>query len=305
MNKPFSILFFILTFVVSQSFAQKNNINSYKYILVPSQFEFQKSEDAYQVNSLTKFLFNRAGFTVYMTNETIPDELAKNSCMALKAIVVNNSGMLNTKMYIKLVDCYNNSVYVTEEASSKEKDYKKAYHEAIRKAFVEIEELNYMYTEPVAETKQDVKVAEIEKPERIVKEVVDNIDDIQVKTTVVKEKLDEVKAEDKLIEKKKTVLKPFQEEIKEIEIKPTFLPLEGKYEVEKWGVCTILKNEDYFSIIGGDENFEFAVIYPTSKPNFFIIKYVAYKQPKLLEMDSAGDLKVDSDNELKIYKRIE
>ena len=62
-----------------------------------------------------------------MTNETIPDELANNSCMALKAIVVNNSGMLTTKMQIKLVDCYNNSVYVTEEFSSKEKDYKKAY----------------------------------------------------------------------------------------------------------------------------------------------------------------------------------
>ena len=104
MNKPFSILFFILTFVVSQSFAQKNNINSYKYILVPSQFEFQKTEDAYQVNSLTKFLFNREGFTVYMTNETIPAELANNSCMALKAIVVNNSGMLTTKMQLKLVE---------------------------------------------------------------------------------------------------------------------------------------------------------------------------------------------------------
>ncbi len=305
MNKPFSILFFILAFVVSQSFAQKNNINSYKYILVPSQFEFQKSEDAYQVNSLTKFLFNRAGFTVFLSNEAYPADLANNSCKALKAIVVDNSGMLSTKMQIKLVDCYNNSVYVTDDAISKEKDFKRAYHDAIRKAFVEIEELNYKYTEPVAELQQEVKVAEIEHPERIVKEVVDNIDDIQVKTIVVKEKQDEVKVEDKLIEKKKSVLKPIQEEIKEIEIKPAFLPLEGKYEVEKWGICTISKNEDYFSIVGGDENFEFAVIYPTSKPNFFIIKYVAYKQPKLVELDTKGNLKIDDEGTIKIYKRVD
>lgn len=304
MNKPFSILFFILAFVVSQSFAQKNNINSYKYILVPSQFEFQNSEDAYQVNSLTKFLFNRAGFTVFLSNEPYPADLANNSCKALKAIVVNNSGMLSTKMQIKLVDCYNNSVYVTDDAISKEKDFKRAYHDAIRKAFVEIEELNYKYTEPVVELQQEVKVAEIEHPERIVKEVVDNIDDIQVKTIIVKEKLDEVIVEDKLIEKKKLVLKPIQEEIKVIEIKPTFLPLEGKYEVEKWGICTISKNEDYFSIVGGDENFEFAVIYPTSKPNFFIIKYVAYKQPKLVELDTKGNLKIDDEGTIKIYKRV-
>ena len=303
MNKPFSILFFILTFVVSQSFAQKNNINSYKYILVPSQFEFQKSEDAYQVNSLTKFLFNREGFTVYMTNETIPAELANNSCMALKAIVVNNSGMLTTKMQLKLVDCYNNSVYVTDEVTSKEKDYKKAYHEAIRKAFEEIEELNYKYA-PITEAKQEMKVAEIEHPERIVKEVVDNIDDIQVKTIVEKEKIEEVKVEVKVIEKKKSITKPIQEEIKEIEIKPIVFSLVGKYEVEKWGVCTISKNEDDFSIVGGDENFEFAVIYPTSKPNFFIIKYVAYKQPKLVELDTKGNLKIDTEGTIKIYKRV-
>ena len=88
--------------------------------------------------------------------------------------------------------------------------------------------------------------------------------------------------------------------------RPTYqqFSLVGKYEVEKWGVCTISKNEDDFSIVGGDENFEFAVIYPTSKPNFFIIKYVAYKQPKLVELDTKGNLKIDDEGTIKIYKRI-
>lgn len=308
MNKFFSILILVCFILISSfSFAQKNDINSYKYILVPTQYEFQKSEDSFQVNSLTKFLFNRAGYTVFLTNDTYPEDLANNSCKALKAMVVNNSGLLSTKMQIKLVDCYNNAVYVTDEITSKEKDYKKAYHEVIRKAFEELEGLNYVYTEPVIETKQEIVVVK-ELPKPIVKEVVNAIDDIQVKSNVEVAKTEDVKVEVKevvpVIEKKKVVNKPIQEEIKEIEIKPTSFSIEGKYIIEKWGICTISKNDDGYSLTGGDENFEFAVLYKTSKSNLFIIKYAAYKQPQLVELDSNGNLKVDSDTKINIYKRV-
>ncbi|MBI9040611.1 hypothetical protein [Lutibacter sp.] len=304
MKKSFLIVTFIMA-ISAVSYAQKNNLNSYKYILVPAQYEFQKSEDAYQVNSLTKFLFNRAGFTVFMTNETIPAELANNSCMALKAMVVNNSGMLRTKMQLKLVDCYNNVVYLTEEGNSKEKEYQKAYHEAIREAFEEIEALNYEYNKPQIETKQEVKVVETALPKPIVKEVVEAVDDIQ-KVVVVEEKIETtqaIKVVAPIIEKKKTITKPIQEEIKEIEIKPV-VAIEGTYEVEKWGSCKILKTDEGYAFTAGDENFEFAVVYPTSKPTIFIIKYAAYKQPQMLELSADGSLKVDSATGIKTYKRV-
>lgn len=309
MIKNISLIICALTFFVTQSYAQKNNLNTYKYIIVPVQYEFQKTEDAYQINSLTKFLFNRAGFNVFLSNEKFPEDAAKNACTTLKAIVVNKSSLLSTKMQIKLVDCFNNDVYITEEATSRIKDYKRAYHEAIREAFVELEDLNYKFQEPVSEVAQAEKVVESSPSRPIVKEVVEAVDDIQPKKeTVTETKVEEIKVVDeqveKVTEKKKSITKPIQEEIKEIDIKPAKLSIEGNYYVEKWGVCTISKNEDGYSFKGGDENFEFAVLYKTSKPHMFIIKYAAFKQPQLVELDGNGNLKVDTENGVKIYKKV-
>ena len=137
MNKLFSTCF-LLIFSFSTLFAQKS-INSYKYVLVPKQFEFQKSSDQYQLNSLTKFLFERAGFTVFFSDESFPADLANNRCLALTASVNNDSNFLNTKLRVDLLDCYNKVVFSSEEGKSKEKEYKAAYHEALRNAFMNIE----------------------------------------------------------------------------------------------------------------------------------------------------------------------
>lgn len=134
-----ALLFLSLTSVFSQE-----SINDYKYIIVPIQYEFQKGEDAYQVNSLTKFLFEKAGFEVYLSSE-LPEELASNRCLALTARVNDLSKMLSTKMNIDLVDCRNNVVYGSTEGKSKAKDYKEAYHECVREAFEDIKALEYKY----------------------------------------------------------------------------------------------------------------------------------------------------------------
>ena len=182
MNKSILVAFFLI-FSSYLSFAQKY-INNYKFIIVPKQYEFQKSEDSYQINSLTKFLFERDGFITFFSTDAFPAELANNSCMALKAMIKNNSGMLNTKLKIDLVDCYNNVVFSTNEAKSKEKNYKKAYQETIRMAFEDIDALNYTYSpENISEAK-NVQIEE-EKPvntqEVVIKEVLPKVDN--TKTT--------------------------------------------------------------------------------------------------------------------------
>ena len=96
---------------------------------------------------------------------------------------------------------------------------------------------------------------------------------------------------------------PKKEEIKEVAIKPTNSIVEGKYDVEKWGLSTLSKTEEGYSFTAGDENFEFAVVYKTSKPNTFIIKFAAYKQPQLVELVN-GNLMVDTTNNVKTYKRV-
>ena len=53
--------------------AQKN-INDYKYIIVPKTFDFLNSEDQYQLNSLTKFLFNKYDFEAYFVDDDFPED---------------------------------------------------------------------------------------------------------------------------------------------------------------------------------------------------------------------------------------
>lgn len=139
-------LIFTLLLICTVSFSQQKSVNDFKYVIVPSQFNWLSSPDQYKVNSLTKFLFEKhGGFTTFLDNEAFPDDLAKNRCLALTAIVLNNSGFLNTKNIIELRDCNNIVVYTSSEGKSKNKTYEKAFHEAIRKAFQSIKALNYKY----------------------------------------------------------------------------------------------------------------------------------------------------------------
>ena len=86
----FLSVFFFFTSVMMFS---QESINDYKYIIVPSQFEFQKSEDSYQLNSLTKFLFNKAGYIAVLSTDNFPDDLAMNRCMALTSKLKKSSSM--------------------------------------------------------------------------------------------------------------------------------------------------------------------------------------------------------------------
>ena len=80
--------------------------------------------------------------------------------------------------------------------------------------------------------------------------------------------------------------------------------IEGTYFIDMWGECVISKKGSDFKVVGGDEDFEFAEIYTTSKPNIFMVKKTGFKQTQLLELDENGNLKIDSNSGVKIYKRV-
>jgi hypothetical protein len=125
--------------------ALAQEVNSYQYVVVPKKFEFTKEADMYQVNSLTEFLFHKYGFDAYLEGEELPDEFDQDQCKGLYADVENNSGLFVTRLNIILKDCRNNIIFTSEEGISKAKDYKTAYHEALREAFESVEKLNYSY----------------------------------------------------------------------------------------------------------------------------------------------------------------
>ncbi|KGL62826.1 hypothetical protein [Polaribacter sp. Hel1_85] len=65
--------------------------------------------------------------------------------MALTANVSDKSSMFSVKNIIELKDCFGTIIYTSKEGKSKEKDYKKAYHEAIRNAYATMGDLEYKY----------------------------------------------------------------------------------------------------------------------------------------------------------------
>ncbi|MDC9722844.1 MAG: hypothetical protein PSN34_08725 [Urechidicola sp.] len=150
----------VLIFLCSIStFAQKS-LNDYKYVIVPIKYEFQKSEYSYRINSLTKFLFEKEGFTVIMSDDSYPVDYSTNHCLALTAKLNNKSGILMTKLYYDLVDCNNNIIFSTNLAKTNEKDFERAYNIAIRKTFEDIIAQNYKY-EPKETTAEVTTVAAV------------------------------------------------------------------------------------------------------------------------------------------------
>lgn len=135
----------VLTVFIGFSSAAQS-IHEYEYVLVPTQYDFSSYADKFQLNSLTSFLFKREGFKTYTnTLETIPTEVAENSCKALYVDVKDNSGVIRTRLQIELKDCDGNVIFVSQVGDSKLKDYTKANHEALREAFMSIEDLNYSF----------------------------------------------------------------------------------------------------------------------------------------------------------------
>ena len=131
-NSILSVVFFCLAFTFN-SYSQKS-LNDYTYVVISEQFEFQNEKDKYQLNSLTKFLFNKYGFHAFF-NAEVPVNVKR--CDGLWVEAEGTPGFIITKIQLVLSDCNGNEVYRTKFGKSKIKDYKKAYYESMREAFDE------------------------------------------------------------------------------------------------------------------------------------------------------------------------
>ncbi|UBZ07611.1 hypothetical protein LDL76_02620 [Salegentibacter mishustinae] len=138
-------ILFILTFFIGTISTFAQDLDQYKYIIIPEKFEFSKEENQYQLNALTKFLFEKYGFETLMKSEQKPLDLQENYCLGLTASVKDNSGLFVTKLVVQLEDCRGNIVFESKEGRSRIKEFKDAHHEALRDAFSAIKELNYEY----------------------------------------------------------------------------------------------------------------------------------------------------------------
>lgn len=153
---------------ISGAFSQ-TNLNNYKYVIVPKKYDFLKEEDQYRLNGLTKFLFEKYGFSALMEGDDYPDDLLKNKCLALNSNVINDSGIFKTKLKIELEDCTDKVIFTSVLGETREKDFGKAYTAALRNAFISFETLSYKF-EPKENNLSDSQDQEVKKEPETVKQ---------------------------------------------------------------------------------------------------------------------------------------
>ncbi len=204
--KKIVLVVFMLFVYISTSLAQ-NNLNAYKYIIVPKNFEFLQKADEYEINSLTKFLFEKKGFKTLFEGDRHPVDLFENPCLGLVVDIKDDSSMFTSKLTLYLTNCNKKVVFTAMEGKSKEKDYKKTYQQALRKSFASVEELDYKFdpdlviTNPedvksttviaapivVGEVKRDTKTNTENKSEEVNTDTVVDVPFVVIEDTEVKE----------------------------------------------------------------------------------------------------------------------
>lgn len=140
--------------------AQNTNLSDYSYVVVPEQFDFSKSKDQYQLNSMAKFYFEKSGFNAYLA-DSAPNA---NRCDGLYANVEELKTLFGTKLQVVLKDCNDNEIYRGQEGKSKYKEYDKSYQDALRKAFSSVELLNVKQREVVLLGTSQVASSEERQP---------------------------------------------------------------------------------------------------------------------------------------------
>lgn len=139
----------IVLFIGITAFAQKD-LNTYKYIVIPSKFDFQKEANEYGVNLLLKYKFQQLGFETYLDTDDLPEILRTNTCLYAYPVLHTSSNMFKTITSIEMFNCSNKSLFKTQQGISSSKNIKVSYNEAIRKSLKSFGDYRLEYT-PVKE----------------------------------------------------------------------------------------------------------------------------------------------------------
>jgi hypothetical protein len=161
----------LLLLVLMSSYAFSQSINNYEYVIVPLKFTDFKDPNKYNLNNNVKFLLQKYGFKAYMASDSIPNEIANASCKKLYADIVKDNSMFTTKVKVVLKDCKDKVVYESDFGKSNEKEFAKAYSEALRESGKSFDKLNYKYN-----GKNDISLEQAAtKTNGIVQQLEDNL----------------------------------------------------------------------------------------------------------------------------------
>ncbi len=134
----------LLTMLFIASYCFSQSVNDYKAVVIPTKYEFQKTENQYRLQTITKLNLQKAGFQAFYTTETTLADFP-DRCSLLYVEVNKENGFLTSKLFIVFKDCFGTVVYQSSIGKSKEKEFETAYIEALNQAFVSVYDLKYKY----------------------------------------------------------------------------------------------------------------------------------------------------------------
>ena len=145
-----SFLSILFVFISINNLRSQSDLDQFKYFIVPTYFNGFDSADKYQLNSLTYFLFKKNNFEVLKETDSKPSDLSKSPCLGgLLRLVKHKGGIFKTKVSFDIIDCNNQVVFKSDIGESREKDFKTAYHEALRNTFECINNEDYGYSSKI------------------------------------------------------------------------------------------------------------------------------------------------------------
>ncbi len=128
---------YLVLFLLSSFVGIAQNLNEYKYAILPSKFTFLKEENMYNLNLLSKMYLQKYGFETYYNNEAAPEDFVNSNCNKIFIDVLENSTMFITKLNVVVKDCKGIIIATSDQGISREKEYQVAYNEALRMAFAD------------------------------------------------------------------------------------------------------------------------------------------------------------------------
>ncbi|MDE1191153.1 MAG: hypothetical protein PW786_03315 [Arachidicoccus sp.] len=147
---------FLMALLFSAANAQQ--INSYKYIIVPNKFS-SFDENEYQLNGILAGMLENKHYVILPQDKSQwPQELRSNDCLVLTADIKKGKSLFKNKLQLIFKDCSVKEI-LTIEGSSSIKEYNEGYHDALNQAIEKIDDCKAEEATAVtpAQTKDTVK----------------------------------------------------------------------------------------------------------------------------------------------------
>ncbi len=134
-------IFLLVVFISNFSICQ--NLNSYKYVIIPEKFSFQKENNDIIFNSSVKYALEKFDFKSFLSSEKLPKDATNINKVFVDIELVNTPS--NGKVKIILKDFENNILFTSKEGKATDKDNIVACNMAFSLAVNSLKQLNHKF----------------------------------------------------------------------------------------------------------------------------------------------------------------